>query len=75
MEVAVITKENRNDDFKEIGKQFAYEGLDESYLKDPTPMELAQFRIGYKEAMQEINVPSTRNDDFVVSNESRMMHR
>ncbi len=67
--------EKKDDSFKEIGRQFAYEGLDESYLKDPTPMELAQFRIGYKEVMSKMNSTSTRNDEFELDNESRSMHR
>lgn len=67
--------EKKDNSFKEIGRQFAYEGLDESYLKDPTPMELAQFRIGYKEVMSKMNSSSTRNDEFELDNESRSMHR
>ena len=71
--MTLMNKEEEN--FKEIGRQFAYDGLDESYLKDPTPMELAQFRIGYEEVMNKIVAPPTRSDDFVVDNESRSMHR
>jgi len=67
--------EKKDNSFKEIGRQFAYEGLDESYLKDPTPMELAQFRIGYKEVMSKMNSSSTRSDEFELDNESRSMHR
>jgi len=75
MEVAVITNSNHVEDFREIGRQFAYEGLNETYLKDPTPEELDEFRIGYEEVINKMNTPSTRNDDFLLSNESRLMHR
>lgn len=73
--MAVITNSNHVEDFREIGRQFAYEGLNETYLKDPTPEELDEFRIGYEEVINKMNTPSTRNDDFLLSNESRLMHR
>ena len=70
-----LMNKKEEENFKEIGRQFAYEGLNETYLKAPTPMELAQFRIGYKEVMNKVVTPPTRSDDLVVDNESRSMHR
>ena len=69
-----LMNKKEEENFKEIGRQFAYEGLNETYLKAPTPMELAQFRIGYEEVMNKVT-PPTRSDALVVGNESRSMHR
>ena len=72
--MTLITNKQR-EDFKEIGRQFAYEGLDESYLKEATPEEIQEFRKGFDEAKREINVPSSRTDDLFLDNDSRSMHR
>ena len=66
---------NQKENFIEIGRQFAYEGLDESYLKDDTPEDLAEFRKGFEEVSNKLNSQPTRSEEFVLDNESRSMHR
>ena len=72
--MTILEEQKSVQNYREIGKQFAYEDLDESYLKDVTTEELVQFRIGYEEAKQEIN-KSSRNDEFEIESESRSVHR
>ncbi|MBQ4032234.1 MAG: hypothetical protein II625_10810 [Bacilli bacterium] len=71
--MALSDKYNK-ENFYEIGKQFAYEGLDETYLKDATPEQIEEFRKGFSEVQKEINNHS-RSDELLVDNDSRSMHR
>ena len=71
--MTILEEHSSRENYREIGKQFAFEGLDESYLKDVTAEELNQFRIGYQEAKKEMSKSSRY--DFEVTNESREMHK
>lgn len=72
--MAILEGQNSRENYREIGKQFAYEGLDESYLKDVTEEELVQFKIGFEEAKEAIK-RSSRYEEFEVNNESRTVHK
>ena len=72
--MAIWNGQNSREYYREIGKQFAYEGIDESYLKDVTPEELVQFKIGFEEAKEEIK-RSSRYEEFELNNESRTVHK
>ena len=75
MELAILNDNNRKENFREIGRQFAYDGLDESYLKDATPEELREFREGFNEVTQKAKSIPARSDELEIENESRSMHR
>ena len=75
MELAILNDNNRKESFREIGRQFAYDGLDESYLKEATPEELDEFRQGFNEATEKAKRTSIRSDELETEIESRSMHR
>ena len=69
--MVVLDNNKKIDNLSETGNQ--YEGLDESYLSTTTAKELKEIKTEYKELSRRLT--TIRNEEFVLDNESRSLHR
>ena len=69
--MVVLDNNKKIDNLSETGNQ--YEGLDESYLSTTTAKELKEIKTEYEELSRRLT--TIRNEEFVLDNESRSLHR